>query len=320
MPKIAIVGLGLIGTSLGLALHRAGAEFEVVGHDRDPEMAAKARKLGAVDRTEWSLPNAVDGAQLVVIATPLGAIEDVLKTAAPHLSPGSTVTDTASTKSRVIALASSLLPDHVSFVGGHPMAGKERTGAEAAEADLFEGKTYCVMPAPNASDEAVDLVVGMVNAIGAKPFFVDPLEHDGYVAAVSHLPFLAATALVRAAVASPAWRDAARVAASGFRDTTRLASGSVEMHRDICLTNREEILRWLDLYSEQINSIRDLVAKGDAEALQTLFEEAKQSRDRWLRDRESTTAQTPSDSFSAGDELRQMFLGRWGQKRRDPRQ
>jgi prephenate dehydrogenase len=313
MPRISIIGLGLIGSSLGLALRQAGGDFEVVGHDRQPEVASRAKKRGAVDKTEWSLPNTVADSQLVIIATPVIAVETILETIVPHLRQGCVVTDTASTKSQVVKLAERLVPPGISFIGGHPMAGKEKSGPEEADPALFQNRTYCLTPLRTATDAAVDLVVGLVNAVGARPLFIDPAEHDGYAAAVSHLPFVAATALVRTVITSPAWRDISQVAATGFRDTTRVASGDTEMYRDICLTNREAILRWLDLYLGQLAEVRSLLAEGDAGQIESALRAAKEGRDEWLRAFEGQPAGDAALGTVPRDELRQMLIGRWGE-------
>ncbi len=318
MAKITIIGLGLIGGSIGLALKQAAGGYEIVGHDRNPEAGGKAKRRGAVDRAEWNLPQAVADAALVIIATPAGAVEQVLRDVAPHLRPDCVVTDTASTKAQIIAAAPRILPEGISFVGGHPMAGKETSGIEGAEAGLFQGCTYCIVPAPGARDEAVNLVVGLVSAVGAKPLFIDPVEHDSYVAAISHLPYLAAVSLVKVAAGSPAWRDIAKVAASGFRDTTRVASGDTTMHRDICLTNREALLRWLDAYLGEVAAFRALLAAGDGSALERALRQAKEARDEWQREREGRPARTV-EGISGGDQLRQLLVGGWGARKDEKR-
>jgi prephenate dehydrogenase len=319
MAKIAIIGLGLIGGSIGMALRQAGGGFEVVGHDKNPEATGRAKKKGAIDKVEWGLPNAVDGANLVVISTPPGEVAKIFQDIAPHLRPGAVITDTTSTKVQVLQWADKLLPAGVSFVGGHPMAGKERGGVDEAEATLFQGATYCVLPSAKATDEAINLVVGLVSTVGAQPLFIDPVEHDSYVAAISHLPFLAATALVRVAASSPAWRDMSKVAAGGFRDTTRVASASTEMYRDICITNRESILHWLDAYIGELAQLRDMLITSDAQALSEALGKAKAARDDWQAQREGRpTGQPTTADFTGSDQLRQMLMGEWG-KGRDPK-
>ncbi|MCL5109232.1 MAG: prephenate dehydrogenase/arogenate dehydrogenase family protein [Chloroflexi bacterium] len=312
MAKITIIGLGLIGGSLGKALRQAGGGFEVVGHDKDGETGARARKKGAIDRAEWNLPRAVEDASLVIVATPAAAIERVFNDVAPYVRPGCVVTDTASTKVDVLDWAKRILPEGVAFVGGDPMVGKAHSGIDEAEAGLFKGGTYCVVPAPNAPDEAVSLVVGLVSAVGARPLFIDPVEHDSYMAAISHLPYLAAAALVKVAANSPAWRDIAKVAAWGFRDTTQLASGDTATHRDICLTNRTPLTHWLDVYIEQLGELRAAVAAGDKESLEQVLGAAKQARDDWETGRDPETASPLSQTTGTSDQLRQMLIGGWG--------
>ena len=280
MRRIAIIGLGLIGGSMGLALKKV-ADLELVGFARRPEVASKALSIGAVDRAEANLLSAVEEANLVIIATPVVAIKEILAQIGERLSQGCIVTDTASTKAQVMGWAEEFLPSSVSFIGGHPMAGKEASGIEAADADLFAGCTYCLVPGRRATAEAINVVEGLVGQIGAKPIFLDAPEHDSLVAAISHLPLLLSAALVSATTRSPSWPKMAKLAATGFRDLTRLASGNPEMSRDICLTNREPILHWIDEYIKELGEFRRLVGEGGQE-MEQAFIRARQGRERWL--------------------------------------
>lgn len=291
--RIAIIGLGLIGGSMGLALRRAEADFEVVGFARRPEVASRALELGAVNRTEGELHSAVKGADMVIIATPAMAMKGILAEIGGSLRKGSIVTDTASTKAKVMGWMEESLPPSVSFIGGHPMAGKEATGIEAADSDLFQGCTYCLIAGRGATKEARDRVAGLVRQIGAKPLFIEASEHDSLVAGISHLPILISVALVAATTKSPSWPAMARLAASGFRDLTRLASGDPRMSRDICLTNREPILHWIDEYIQELKALRRLVSEGgergeggecgESEKLEEAFMRAREEREGWLR-------------------------------------
>ncbi len=281
MSRMAIIGLGLIGGSMGLALRKAKADIEVVGFARRPEVASRAIERGAVDRTEGSLSSTVRGADLVFIATPAMAIKAILAEIEGSLSPGCIVTDAASTKAQVMGWAAESLPPRVSFIGGHPMAGKETSGIEAADADLFLGCTYCLVPGPSSNKEALDTLEELVRKIGARPVFIDASEHDSLVAAISHLSIIISTALVSMATESPLWPQMAKLAATGFRDLTRLASGSPEMSRDICITNKEPILRWLDEYIQELERFRSLVS-GD-KGLEEAFVRAREAREGWLR-------------------------------------
>jgi prephenate dehydrogenase len=309
--RLTIVGLGLIGGSLGMAVRAAGLDLEVVGHNRSHAAAGKAQKLGAIDRAEWNLPRALEGAGVVVLAVAPAAVEKVMTDIAPHLEPGAIVTDVTSTKVDVLAWAERLLPEGSHFVGGHPMAGKETAGIEAAEAGLFRGATWCIVPGRRCAPEAVTEVERLVQAVGARPYYLDAEEHDAYVAAVSHLPFIASAAIVRTAASGPAWRDMARLAAGGFRDATRTASGDVRMHVDICRTNRAQVERWLDAYAEEVRRVRDLIAADDAGGLEAFFEAAKEARDGWLATREAPpTAELAPPLPSTRESFAGLLFGR----------
>lgn len=291
MIRISIVGLGLIGASLGMALRNADpaesalGAVEVVGFDRDQQAVKEARGRLAIDREARSLAEAVCDAQLVVVATPVQAVREVFSQLATLLPAGAIVTDVASTKAEVGRWAATLLPAGVAYVGGHPMAGKEQAGVAAADPELFRGAIYCLTVGHHTPQPAVEAVEAMVRALGAKPYYIDPEEHDAYVAAISHLPMLLSVGLVEIIGQSPAWKELAPLAASGFRDVSRLASGDPEMHRDICLTNRQGLTRWIDAMVEFLLTVRAQIAAGDEAALEALLRRAKAQRDAWLETR-----------------------------------
>lgn len=278
--RVAIIGLGLIGGSIGLALHRAKVAREVTGYDLGRGVTDRARKIGAIDIPCDALADAVRGAELVVLATPVGAMRALLQNIAGALVPGTVVTDVASTKVQVISWAEEYLPSSVAFVGGHPMTGKEQSGVEAADAALFEGRIYCLTPTPRTRPAAVDKVASFVESLGARARFLEPAEHDGQVAGVSHLPFVASIALMKAVGEGGAWGDASLLAATGFRDMTRLAAGSPEMYRDICLTNSEAITRWLDDYIATLSTLRQRIAAHDRDLAED-FAKVQQLRLQW---------------------------------------
>jgi prephenate dehydrogenase len=281
--KITIIGLGLIGGSLGLALKAAGLNgVEIVGHDRDHGTENQAKRIGAIDRGEHNLPRAVEGASMVIIATPVLAVREIMEQIAPELSEGSIVTDTASTKADVMRWAKELLPRQVSFVGGHPMAGKENSGIEAAEAGLFRDKAYCVCPSVTASESAVKAVLGLAKAVGSEPLFIDPAEHDQYAAAISHLPLVMSTALFSLTRASPSWEDMAQLASSGFRDATRLASTDPTMSHDIWTTNREALIHWLERMEGELSRFRKLLEDANDAELLDIFARTRLERDRFI--------------------------------------
>lgn len=280
--RVAIIGLGLIGGSLGLALKAAGAE--VSGYARRPETASSAMSRGAADRCGSDLPSTIKGAEIIVIATPVLTVRDVFADIAKHLPKGAIVTDVASTKADVMKWAGEHLPAKSCFIGGHPMAGKEAAGIAAADADLFRGCTYCLVPGGNVKTEQRRKMEDMVKAVGANPFYIDAREHDALVAAVSHLPHLLSVALVSATVNDPRWAAMSRLAASGYRDTTRLASGDPRMSRDICLTNKEPIVEAVDSYINSLKELRRLISDGDKK-IEECFIKAREAREDWLRQR-----------------------------------
>ena len=331
MQRVTIVGLGLVGGSIGLGLRRwaetnAGGgrpALEITGFDTDLEQQGYAQKIKAVDRGAWDLAKAVQDADLVVLATPVAAMEETFEAIGPHLKRGAAVTDTGSTKANVLRWADERLPRGVDFVGGHPMAGKTQS-IEGAEVGLFVGATWCVTPSVRASEEGIRTVLGLVAALGAEPFFVDPSEHDAFVAGVSHLPFVVSAALMRTVSQDPSWRDMKGLTASGFRDVSRLAAGSPAMHRDILLTNREAVTRWLDAYLATLTELRGTLQRDPADAgtaLTDFFTEARDARAEWSTQttREGELLQgTASDLAPEGmsEQMGRMLLGGFARRRR----
>jgi prephenate dehydrogenase len=228
---------------------------------------------------------AVAGADLVVLAAPVLALRDLLAAVGPHLTGHALVTDLGSVKAPVLAWAEELLPDPARFVGGHPMAGKERAGIEAAEAALYQGCVWCLTPSANSTEEDIERLERLIVALGAHPRRMEPDAHDAAAATISHLPLVAASALALTAAESPSWPLTRALAAGGFRDTTRVASGDPRMARDICLANREPLLAALDAYLATLHTLRARLAEGDP-GVEEEFARAKQVRDSWLSDHE----------------------------------
>jgi prephenate dehydrogenase len=280
---VTIIGLGLIGGSIGLALRQGRkSKWEIVGHSRRRETVTKALSLGAIERGETNLKDAVERAELIIIATPVLTVKEILSEIAPHLPSGCIVTDTGSTKVQVMKWAEDMLPPTVHFIGGHPMAGRETYGIQAAKAELFRRCTYCLTPSEKTSRESIDTVVGMVKKLGAIPFFIDAQEHDNLVAGISHLPMLLSAALISLTTKDPSWSKMSTLAASGYHDLTRLASGNPEVNSHICLSNKEAIIDWVDKFSQELERYRQLVAKGDKRLEQALTE-ANKARQEWLK-------------------------------------
>ena len=309
MARIAIIGLGLIGGSLGLAIHASGRKnIEIVGTDKDRGAMRTARRLGAVDATERDLRRTVEDAGLIILATPPGSIEDILEIIGPALSSGAAVTDVASTKMQIMDWARDLLPPGVSFVGGHPMAGSTNQGIANARADLFQGAAYAVVPAPNAATEAVRSVLGLIGLIGATERFMTAEEHDYYVGAVSHMPLVASTALFSMLRRSESWSDFGKIAGSAYRDLTRLASGDPQMSADIARTNRQQIQYWLDRYIVELRRVRDLLGQSDKDIF-AAFEETQILRDRFMAGEDLDVQAASRPRVDAQMEMGSLFLG-----------
>lgn len=285
--KISIVGLGLVGTSVGLALSQGTRNYELVGHDKEPKAAGAARKRKAVDSTKWNLINACEGASVVILALPVTAIRDTLQVIVPYLDEGCLVTDTASLKTPVLRWAEEILPDSVHFVGGDPVISAAGAGAEEASADLLKNALYCLCPSPKAAPDAVRLASGLVERLGAQPYFLDAAEHDGLMAAVDHLPAILAAALLRSTTGSSSWRDMRKLAGGQYESSTQFASETPAIFRDACLYNRQNIVHWIDAYTEALQEWKETIISGNTEQVEAAFEEAMKARLQWLRQRSS---------------------------------
>jgi prephenate dehydrogenase len=284
--------LGVVGASLGMALRATGVANEVTGYDGSPDVAGRARARVAIDLPCADVSQAVAGADLVVLAAPIRAAPDLFSAMAPFVAPGALITDLCSVKAPIISCAERLLPDPGRFIGGHPMTGSERSGVEAARADLYAGCVWPLTPTDRTTPETMARLSWVIGRLDATPLVLDPVEHDAAVALVSHLPRIAASALVLAAAQSALWPVAQELAAGGFRDTTRVASGDPEMSVDMCRANSPMILASLDAYIQTLGSLRTQIANRDV-ALEDSFASAKRSRDDWLRERGSATHPRP---------------------------
>jgi len=278
-PKVAVVGVGLIGGSFALALKAAGACSHVVGIGRGAANLELARARGIVD----AIGTDAADADLILVATPVAQYARVLAAIAPRLKPSAIVTDAGSTKRDVVAAARAALGAKIAqFVPAHPIAGAEKSGAAAADAALFRGKRVVLAPLPENSAADVQAVEEAWRACGARVGRMSPEEHDAVFAAVSHLPHLLAYALVHELAARGNSAQLFGYAAGGFRDFTRIASSHPEMWRDICSANRDRLLVELDRYVAKLRALRPLVESGDGAALEQLFAEARAARERWL--------------------------------------
>jgi prephenate dehydrogenase len=322
MINITIIGMGLIGASLGMAIREAPEKDAplgptvVTGYDQNRRATGEARGRLAIDREARSLEDALHNAQLVIVAVPVQAIQPVFNQLAPLLPNGAVVTDVASTKAQVLEWARDLLPATVEFIGGHPMAGKELSGVAAADSELFKGAIYCLTPSVRARQSAINLVETMVAQIHAKVYYIDAAEHDAYVAGVSHLPFMLSTALADLVSRSPGWKEMAPLAASGFRDMSRLASGDPEMHRDICMTNRAALARWMEETAQWLLDARDMIEDGESDQLLDLFTRARAAREAWLNSRPNLRpGEDAFENISGITPERPSLFGRIGKRR-----
>jgi prephenate dehydrogenase len=292
----------------------------VVGFDVSGPPLHAAHRSRALDRAVGDLRDAVEGADLVVIATPVRAVEDVLREIGNLLPEGAVVTDTASTKAQVVEWAERLLPHRVGFVGGHPMTGKTTANVDGPDAGLFLGTTYCLTPTANTPPPAVERAVWLAESVGGVPYFVEPHEHDALVALVSHLPYLLAATLMEDLGGDGAWREMSAIASGGLLTATALAEGDPRMFADICLTNRPHLVATLDRYIGQLQRLRDQIGAGDS-GLQTRFEGAQRLRLQWLESRVRPPSDVPMDALRPSNPF---FPSRWTEmlkgKRPEPRE
>ncbi|TAJ77679.1 MAG: prephenate dehydrogenase/arogenate dehydrogenase family protein [Gallionellaceae bacterium] len=282
MKKIVIFGVGLIGGSFALALRKAGAVIEVVGFGRSSSTLEQAKQLGILDRIGSDVAREVRDADLVLLATPVAQMAELFARIAPYLGTHTLVTDGGSTKGDVVAAARAHLGGKLAqFVPAHPIAGAERSGAAAAMADLYQGKKVVLTPLPENSKDTVARVRKAWEMCGANVSELMPQQHDEVFAAVSHLPHLLSFALVHD-IAQRGNRDQLlSFAASGFRDFTRIAASSPEMWRDICLANRDAMMRELQQYAAELYVLHQALENNDAAKLEEIFSLAREVRSAW---------------------------------------
>lgn len=296
--KVVIVGVGLIGGSFALGLKAAGAAKAIVGMGRTHDVAARALQLGLVDAVATSAQEAMQGADLVLVAAPVAQTGPILSQLLPYLEPQTIITDAGSTKCDVVAAARAVLGERIAqFVPGHPIAGRESNGPDAALAGLYRGKKTVLTPLPENSPEAVERVASAWRTCGAIIHQLSAEEHDRVFAAVSHLPHLLAYALVDDIAAKPHADLLFQYAASGFRDFTRIAGSSPEMWRDISLANRDALLTELDAYLAQLTKLRATLAASDGAGLEAVYANAQRARREWI---EAIEAAEPRPGLESG--------------------
>ncbi|MGN2392197.1 prephenate dehydrogenase [Pelomicrobium sp. G1] len=281
LKKLVVAGVGLIGGSFALALKAAGRVERVVGVGRSSANLERALAAGVVDETAGSLETALPGADLVLLAAPVGQNARLIARLAAGLDGRTLVTDAGSTKQDVVAITRKLLGHHLPrFVPAHPIAGAEKSGAGAATAALYRDRTVVLTPLPETDPQARDTVRALWEACGARVVEMAPERHDRILAAVSHLPHLLAFALMDLIAGEPEAETLLRFAGPGFRDVTRIAASSPEMWRDVCLANRATLLELIDAYRSRLDEVRGRLAQGDGEGLERLFTRAREARQR----------------------------------------
>jgi prephenate dehydrogenase len=317
--QITIVGLGVIGASAGLALRRYPDKVRVVGHDKDPGVSGLAKSKGAVERTEWNLINATRGADRIILAVGPTEARDSLKVIGQDLKPGCVILNMSGVAGAALEWAAESLPANVHLVSGFPIYLGETLDTDAGRADLFQGKMFCLTPDAKAEGVAATLAADLVEAMGGIPFFLDPTEYDGLIAAVEHLPLLMSGALLQVTTSHSVWSDMRKLAGSQYYGSTLVMSDNAESAAGAVVANRENVVRWLDYLAGVLDEWRDLVANGDEQALTEAFESGLAARRRWLIAQASGNwlEETGPEAPRAGDYLRGLIGFRRPQRDND---
>ena len=280
IERLAIIGVGMIGASLALALKQARAVNHVVGCGRNQINLQKGMDLGVIDSYTASIAEAASSADVVVIATPLGAMKQVFEQIVDIVAENTVITDTGSAKGSVIKVAQTVLGDKISqFVPGHPIAGAEKSGVEAGLADLYQNRRVIITPLKSTDPEAVAKIESMWQACGASIEYLGVEHHDKVLAATSHLPHMLAYGLVNYLSSLNDHDEIFKYAAGGFRDFTRIASSDPVMWRDVCISNGEALLTLIEGYKNELDQVSVAIRDGDQERLLELFGKAKSERD-----------------------------------------
>ena len=279
--KITIIGVGLIGGSLARALKERNLAKVVFGYGRDQSRLEEAQKSNVIDAFSTNIKEAIDEANIVVIATPVGTFKDILHQIEPLISSNVIITDVGSTKSDIVNIVNDVLKDNSScFIPAHPIAGKERSGFEVSDSKLYDGKKVIITPQETNSPESIDVIDQMWKNVGADVDFMSAESHDNLLGMTSHLPHMLAFSLVNYLVDQNP--NASIYAGGGFKDFSRIASGDAIMWRDICLQNKNQIMNHLKGYQSTLDDLLEAINNEDNEKLGQLFTTAKKTRDSWL--------------------------------------
>lgn len=299
--QLGVVGCGLMGGSFALALKRAGLVKRVVGYSKSPSTTERAKKLGVIDVAAESALLAVSGSDIVLLAVPVAATETTFKAIRHLVEPGVLFMDVGSTKRDVVDAARRVLRERIeSFVPAHPIAGKEVSGIQHADAALYTGRQVIITPLPQTNPELVQKATDVWSAIGSQVLRMTPENHDTAFAAVSHLPHLLAFAYYSSVMNQPAGKDFLSLAGPGFRDFTRIAASSPEVWRDVLVANREEVLKQSQRFRQALDALEHVVREGNADALEGLIRSPAEGRAQW----QMGAPRTPPGGNSGGGNTR----------------
>lgn len=277
--KIVIIGLGLIGGSLGLAFRNKKGSAQVIGLDRDQDQLKAALRLGAIDQAESDLEQAVEGADIIILATPIGQFRPIGEALRSYLKPQMILTDVGSVKGPIVEAFDEILFPSGRFVGGHPITGREQSGVGAATADLFAGARCILTPGPKTDQKDVQEIQGLWESIGSEVALMSPSRHDQIFSVVSHLPHVTTYALINLVLSLDATDgELLDYSAGGLRDFTRIAASSPEMWRDICMMNGDQIVNQMDAYINELQDIKKLIMNKNSTELQERFSKARTIR------------------------------------------
>lgn len=308
--RITIIGLDLIGTSIGLSLRQDAGNYQVIGHDREPSRMNEAKKRNAIDSSTWNLHQACDNASLVITTEPLSELPDFLQQIREDVAEGAVVFSIGPVMQPALRIAANNLPQGIHFVAGRPVHSDISSQPEP-RSDLFNESTFCLAASPQTESSALELVSNLLARLGAKPLYIDPLEHDGIVSAVEQLPEILAAALFQTAHDAPGWNESQKLAGRRFALSTALESTPEKMAATL-FANRDTLLQRLDQLSTRLDTWRELLNAEDAKPLEDLFDGIIQSRTQWERDaklRDWDRLLEPSSREDYGSSMGQMFFG-----------
>lgn len=287
--KIAIIGIGLLGGSLGLAIRKRHLARTVFGYVRRTEVIEKCQSLGIVERASCDLEEVVSDADLIILCTPILQMKSLVEKMLPFVKAGTIITDVGSAKAKVVSELENMVNEAgACFIGSHPMAGSEKTGFEYSTNDLFKDAVCVVTPTNRVPQNVLEKIKNFWKAVGARVIELSPELHDELVSRASHLPHLIASQLVLYVLNSDYPKEQSVLCATGFRDTTRVASGSPEMWKDISIVNREQIIKTLEEFIEALRNLKKTLHDGEEEKIMEFFKTAKMLRDKWLTQNSGT--------------------------------